>query len=245
MSQDSVCERAGASRSQLYHYFEDRADLIRAVVYATADEVLGSQLEHLDHLDTWAGIEDWLDALVTTQVELDARGGCPIGSLVGQLAERDEGAREALARSVRPLGAAPGRRAGSHAGARRAPCRRRSRAPRYGDDGQPPGRPAVDAGAPRPRPAPRGTRRCARDAARGDLGLTLCPAEAGEPAGAMVRALEQRVSGGGRDRLDVAECDPRPAEPRARFRRASRCERQGSGVRARAGRARRALRRRD
>jgi TetR/AcrR family transcriptional repressor of nem operon len=99
VSLDSVCERAGASRSQLYHYFEDRADLIRAVVYATADEVLASQLEHLEHLDTWAGIEAWFDALVALQEELDARGGCPIGSLVGQLAERDEGARDALARS--------------------------------------------------------------------------------------------------------------------------------------------------
>jgi TetR/AcrR family transcriptional regulator, transcriptional repressor for nem operon len=99
MSLDSVCDRAGASRSQLYHYFDDRADLIRAVVYATADEVLGSQVDHFEHLDTWAGIEAWCDALVSTQEELDAHGGCPIGSLVGQLAELDEGAREALARS--------------------------------------------------------------------------------------------------------------------------------------------------
>jgi hypothetical protein len=88
------------SRSQLYHYFEDRADLSRAVVYATADAVLGSQLEHVEHLDSWAGITAWFDALVSVQEGLDARGGCPIGSLVGQPAERDEGARDALARSL-------------------------------------------------------------------------------------------------------------------------------------------------
>src|SRR5881409_3204097 len=57
MSLDDVRSRTGASRSQLYHYFEDRDDLVRAVVDATTDLVLGRQEELLDHLDTWSGIE--------------------------------------------------------------------------------------------------------------------------------------------------------------------------------------------
>ena len=36
-SLDEVGARASASRSQLYHYFDDRDDLMRAVVAATAD----------------------------------------------------------------------------------------------------------------------------------------------------------------------------------------------------------------
>jgi len=97
MSLDDVGARAHASRSQLYHYFEDRADLIRAVIEATTDAVLGAQDELLDHLDTWAGIDRWFRALVAVQEQREARGGCPIGSLVGQLAERDPLARTALA----------------------------------------------------------------------------------------------------------------------------------------------------
>jgi TetR/AcrR family transcriptional repressor of nem operon len=96
-SLDDVGARAHASRSQLYHYFEDRDDLIRAVVGATTDSVLLAQDGLLDHLDTWAGIDRWFRTLVALQKQREARGGCPIGSLVGQLAERDPLAREALA----------------------------------------------------------------------------------------------------------------------------------------------------
>src|SRR5712692_4996508 len=69
MSLDDVCELTGASRSQLYHYFEDKDDLVRAVIDVTTDAVIGVQGELLDHLDTWAGIERWFDALVELQVE--------------------------------------------------------------------------------------------------------------------------------------------------------------------------------
>jgi AcrR family transcriptional regulator len=94
-SLDDVIERAGASKSQLYHYFEDRAALLRAVVVHNRDNVLGG----LDPVDSWKAIRSWFDSLVAWQVERGACGGCPIGSLVPQLAESDEQARTALADS--------------------------------------------------------------------------------------------------------------------------------------------------
>jgi len=97
VSLDDVRARTGASRSQLYHYFEDRDDLIRAVVEATTDAVLGRQDELFDHLDSWAGIDRWFEFMVQHQIEQQARGGCPIGSLAGQLAESDPKARAAIA----------------------------------------------------------------------------------------------------------------------------------------------------
>ena len=97
MSLDDVRARTGASRSQLYHYFDDRDDLVHAVINVTADAVLGRQGELLDHLDSWAGIDRWFDFMVQHQIEQQARGGCPIGTLAGQLAESDPAARAALA----------------------------------------------------------------------------------------------------------------------------------------------------
>ena len=94
-SVDDVIERAGASKSQLYPYFDDRAALLRAVVARNTDGVLAD----LPPLDTWKAIRAWLDSLLALQVERGARGGCPIGSLVSQLAESDEPARLALADS--------------------------------------------------------------------------------------------------------------------------------------------------
>jgi TetR/AcrR family transcriptional repressor of nem operon len=96
-SLDDVRTRAHASKSQLYHYFSDRDDLMRAVARAASDDVLGGQAELFAQLDTIDGLRAWTDALVAFQQARRAKGGCPIGSLAGQLAERDEGARLALA----------------------------------------------------------------------------------------------------------------------------------------------------
>jgi AcrR family transcriptional regulator len=92
-SLDDVIREAGASKSQLYHYFEDRSALLRAVVERNADSVLGE----LPPLGSWSAIRAWFDSMVDLQVERDARGGCTIGALVSQLAEADEQARMALA----------------------------------------------------------------------------------------------------------------------------------------------------
>ena len=94
-SVDDVIDRAGASKSQLYHYFDDRAALLRAVVTHNADGVLGD----LPPLTSWKAIRSWFDSLVELQVERRACGGCPIGTLVGQLAESDPQARLELASS--------------------------------------------------------------------------------------------------------------------------------------------------
>jgi AcrR family transcriptional regulator len=95
-SLDDVRERARASKSQLYLYFDDRDALMRAVAQATCDLVMDTQADELAEFDSLAGIERYLDWQVAVQIERQARGGCPIGSLAGQLAERDEGARLAL-----------------------------------------------------------------------------------------------------------------------------------------------------
>lgn len=97
VSLEDVEREAGVGRSQLYHYFDGRDDLLRAVIDTTTDAVLGAQNGLLDELDTFAAIDRWFDGLVALQERRGAVGGCPIGSLVGQLAERDDQTRAALA----------------------------------------------------------------------------------------------------------------------------------------------------
>jgi TetR/AcrR family transcriptional regulator, transcriptional repressor for nem operon len=97
VSLEDVEREAGVGRSQLYHYFDGRDDLLRAVIDTTTDAVLGAQDGLLDELDSFAAIDRWFDALVALQEERGAAGGCPIGSLAGQLAERDAQTRAALA----------------------------------------------------------------------------------------------------------------------------------------------------
>jgi len=96
-SLDEVGTRASASRGQLYHYFDDKNDLLLAVAEATNDTVLNGQRDLFDHDGTWEGLVRWADALVAFQEERGGRGGCPIANLLGQIGERDDAVRAALA----------------------------------------------------------------------------------------------------------------------------------------------------
>jgi TetR/AcrR family transcriptional repressor of nem operon len=96
-SLDQVGARASASRSQLYHYFDDKSDLLRAVAEATTDTVLDGQQALFAGLDTGAGWSRWADALVELQRQRHGHGGCPIANLVSQLGELDDDIRAVLA----------------------------------------------------------------------------------------------------------------------------------------------------
>jgi TetR/AcrR family transcriptional repressor of nem operon len=92
---DDVKAAAGVSGSQLYHYFPDKDQLVQAVITHQADLIAGNQ-RHAD-LGSSAGMRAWRD-LVTAQVRsAEGQGGCPLGSLAGQLAETDPDARRLLA----------------------------------------------------------------------------------------------------------------------------------------------------
>jgi TetR/AcrR family transcriptional regulator, transcriptional repressor for nem operon len=93
---DDVRAAANVSKGQLYHYFVDKDDLVHAVIDRTVQQVLGAQPALAD-LSSWAAIAGWFDDLVQLQLDRDAIGGCPIGSLAGELAETDEQARTELA----------------------------------------------------------------------------------------------------------------------------------------------------
>ena len=59
-SLDEVGVRASASRSQLYHYFDDKNDLLLAVAEATNEAVLGAQQSLFEGLGTWEVCSDGL-----------------------------------------------------------------------------------------------------------------------------------------------------------------------------------------
>jgi AcrR family transcriptional regulator len=98
-SLEDVLAGARASKSQLYHYFHDKEDLVRAVVARQTERVLGAQMPLLEELESWAAIAGWFDALVALQDQLRCVGGCPIGSLASELADHDEAARRDLVAS--------------------------------------------------------------------------------------------------------------------------------------------------
>lgn len=95
-SLDQVLEAAGASKSQLYHYFADKDDLVRAVIARRVGETLDCQGPMLSELDSFADIRRWFDWLIAQNEKLGCPG-CPLGTLANELADRDETARVDLA----------------------------------------------------------------------------------------------------------------------------------------------------
>jgi TetR/AcrR family transcriptional regulator, transcriptional repressor for nem operon len=92
---EDVRAAADVSSSQLYHYFDDKPALVRAVVDHQADTIVAGQ-ETFD-LSSLDGLRAWRDWVIEHQRELNCSGGCPIGSLGSELAETDPEARAQVA----------------------------------------------------------------------------------------------------------------------------------------------------
>ncbi len=86
-STEDVQAAAGVSASQLYHYFADKKSLVRAVIGYLTQAVLDNQRPLLGKLDSIEALRAWRDLLVDLQRQFECKGGCPIGTLAGEIAE--------------------------------------------------------------------------------------------------------------------------------------------------------------
>lgn len=91
---EDVKVAAGVSGSQMYHYFPDKNELVQAVIDYQADTIVS---HHRQVLNSANGVEAWRKMVITAAKRTKAIGGCPLGSLVGQLAESDPEARALIA----------------------------------------------------------------------------------------------------------------------------------------------------
>lgn len=98
-SLDAVMAATGTSRSQLYHYFVNKDALISEVIRTQLGRVIAAQETYLREVSSWAGLRRWCDHLVSMVRATQGVGGCPLGSLVGELADRSDSARSELERS--------------------------------------------------------------------------------------------------------------------------------------------------
>lgn len=96
-SLDDVMAVTATSKSQLYHYFANKDALIREVITIQLGRVIAAQEPDLREVSSWEGLQRWCDHLVAMTRARQGVGGCPLGSLVGELAERYETARHVLA----------------------------------------------------------------------------------------------------------------------------------------------------
>ena len=96
-SLDDVMAKSGASKSQLYHYFRDKEDLVCEVISHHTHQVIGMFKPHMEALDSMDALYRWRDAVVEARQAKGGRGGCPIGSIANEMADQCEIARLVLA----------------------------------------------------------------------------------------------------------------------------------------------------
>jgi TetR/AcrR family transcriptional regulator, transcriptional repressor for nem operon len=92
---DGIRSRAGVSGSQLSHYFADKDELVQAIIDYQAGTIAGNQRQA--DLGSPEGLRAWRDAVIAQVKSGQGKGGCPLGSLAGQLAETDTQARALIA----------------------------------------------------------------------------------------------------------------------------------------------------
>ena len=96
---EEVRAAAGVSGSQLSHYFSDKDGLVHTVIDRQAEAIVDTH-EGAD-LGTLEGLRAWRDMVIAHADRTACKGGCPLGSLGGQLAESDDQARILVAAGFR------------------------------------------------------------------------------------------------------------------------------------------------
>jgi TetR/AcrR family transcriptional repressor of nem operon len=92
---DDIRSAAGVSGSQLSHYFAGKDELVQAVIDYQARTITGNQQQA--DLGSPEGLRAWRDTVIAQVNTSQGQGGCPLGSLAGQLAETDPQARALIA----------------------------------------------------------------------------------------------------------------------------------------------------
>ncbi|MGF7235662.1 MAG: TetR/AcrR family transcriptional regulator [Frankia sp.] len=91
VSLEQVLAAAGASKSQLYHYFGGRDQLMEAAVGYRCDQVVGGLTAAFASVGTMAELERTLAGFIDQYEQ--SPSGCPIGTLASEVAEHNDGAR--------------------------------------------------------------------------------------------------------------------------------------------------------
>jgi AcrR family transcriptional regulator len=92
---EDIRSAAGVSGSQLSHYFAGKDELVQAVIGRQGETITGNQRRA--DLTSPGGLRAWRDMVIAEVKSSEGKGGCPLGSLAGQLAESDAQARALIA----------------------------------------------------------------------------------------------------------------------------------------------------
>ena len=85
VSLDEVGRVTSTSKSQMYHYFASKHDLVAAVVICIQDRIVAFQGDLLDAVESVDDLRGWADSVVAFHRGAPRWTGCPLGTLSSEL----------------------------------------------------------------------------------------------------------------------------------------------------------------
>lgn len=93
VSLDEVGRVTSTSKSQMYHYFASKDELVDAVVICVRDRILDFQGSLLRSVASVQDLRGWADSVVAFQRQAGQWSGCPLGTLASELMSDSGGQR--------------------------------------------------------------------------------------------------------------------------------------------------------
>ncbi|HEV7980182.1 TetR/AcrR family transcriptional regulator [Amycolatopsis sp.] len=88
-SLDKILAACGAGKSQMYHYFKNKNQMVEAVIERYLETILANQPQIYD-LDSWEKFDLWVEQLLDIQRGPDGPIACPLGNLAGELGDDEK-----------------------------------------------------------------------------------------------------------------------------------------------------------
>ncbi|MEV7093659.1 TetR/AcrR family transcriptional regulator [Amycolatopsis sp. NPDC051045] len=88
-SLDKVLAASGAGKSQMYHYFKNKNQLVEAVIDRYLEQILGNQ-PAIFELTSWADFETWTEQLLDVHRRAGGPIACPLGNLAGEVGDHPQ-----------------------------------------------------------------------------------------------------------------------------------------------------------
>ncbi|MEU4252200.1 TetR/AcrR family transcriptional regulator [Amycolatopsis sp. NPDC026612] len=85
-SVDKVLAKSGAGKSQMYHYFKNKEQLVAAVIEHYLERILGNQ-PAIFELGSWADFETWTEQILDIHRRPGGPIACPLGNLAGEVGD--------------------------------------------------------------------------------------------------------------------------------------------------------------
>ena len=96
-----VLRASGAGKSQFYHYFDNKSDLIRAVLRQHRSESLPAPNPQFGHLDSWPKLAAWFDEVLRSAARRLEGSTDALSGTLGDSIHDDPELRVEAARTVR------------------------------------------------------------------------------------------------------------------------------------------------